>query len=210
MKWRRILKEKSVQPDHGVYSDWKEIIAEEGFHQCVYCAVPEPVLGGIRNFHVEHYKPKSKFDSLRNDIKNLFYACPICNTFKSNDWPADPLADHSIASYPDPSTVDYSDLFDIDMRTGQVSGRYVASRYVLEKLYLNRPQLIMERRVQGLLDRVSELGIEVNNLCCEVNLESDQAKFYKELAELNYKFYELAKALRVVPAYRECDIQRPN
>ena len=61
-------KEKTQQPTKGKYSDWKEILAEEGFNQCVYCAIPDACFGGIRNFHVEHYRPKSKFKKLENNI----------------------------------------------------------------------------------------------------------------------------------------------
>ena len=60
MEWFKIFKENSVQPKTGKYSDWKEIIADECKHQCVYCALSESRFGGIRNFHVEHYRPKSK------------------------------------------------------------------------------------------------------------------------------------------------------
>jgi 5-methylcytosine-specific restriction endonuclease McrA len=105
MNWRRIPKEKTVQPKKGRYSDWKEILAEEGFNQCVYCAIPDACFGGIRNFHVEHYRPKSKFEKLENDIKNLFYACAICNTFKGDDWPGEPEKDFFAPCYPDPSLI---------------------------------------------------------------------------------------------------------
>ena len=95
MKWFRIPKENSKQPKSGKYSDWKARIAEECKHQCVYCAISESRFGGIRNFTIEHYRPKKRpeFSHLVNDIKNLYLACPICNTFKGNDWPAEPKKD---------------------------------------------------------------------------------------------------------------------
>jgi hypothetical protein len=60
MKWKLVPKRGSSQPTTGTYIDWKSLLANEGFHQCVYCALPDAALGGERNFHVEHYKPKSK------------------------------------------------------------------------------------------------------------------------------------------------------
>lgn len=104
----------------GKYSDWKPILAEEGFHQCVYCALPDATFGE-RNFHVEHYKPKSraKFKHLENDIRNLFYACPACNVFKSDSWPRAPKKDHSVEAYPDPSKCDYCELFKLDEASGE-------------------------------------------------------------------------------------------
>lgn len=74
MNWKRIPKENSSQPSTGTYKDWKELLSVEGFHQCVYCSISEAEFGGIRNFHVEHYKPKSlpAFASLVNTYTNLF------------------------------------------------------------------------------------------------------------------------------------------
>lgn len=147
MKWRRVPKEKAKQPKKGNYKLWKELVAREGFYQCVYCALPEPQLGGQRNFHVEHYRPKKKFPKLENDIKNLFYACPICNVFKGDSWPDEPLEDHSISCFPNPSAVDYNNLFEVDFELGTVDGKFIASKYLVSALHLNRPQLILERRL---------------------------------------------------------------
>jgi len=170
MNWKRIPKEKSIQPQSGNYKDWKPLIAEEGFHQCVYCSISESSFGGIRNFHVEHYKPKSLscFSHLENDFTNLFYACPVCNSFKSDDWPCEPDPDLNTTCYPNPSIVDYSHIFTIEHTTGLINGVNVAAKYVLYKLYLNRPQLIINRREHILKMRYEELiqktTLQVNEL----------------------------------------------
>ena len=152
MKWFRIEKEKGEQPQSGSYKDWKEMLAVEGRHQCVYCAIPEASFGGLRNFHVEHYKPKSKeeFKHLENDVKNLFYACPICNTFKGDDWPCEPPDDLGVECYASPSVYDYTHLF-LDATAAEVVGKNITARYMISQLYLNRPQLVMERRHKQVL-----------------------------------------------------------
>jgi hypothetical protein len=159
MRWIKVPKETASTPAKGTtYRDWKSDLANEGMHQCVYCAIHERALGGFWNFHVEHYRPKSKFPNLTNQYRNLFYACAICNTFKSNDWPSEPDDALSVASYPDPATVDYNRILSVDGR-GSVYGLNVAARYVVEKIFLNRPQLILERRdcnAQDECDRVDE------------------------------------------------------
>ncbi len=150
MNWRRIPKERSVQPLDGSYSSWKELLAEEGFHQCVYCAIRESSFGGIRNFHVEHYKPKHLFRDLENDFQNLFYACCICNVFKGGDWPGDPDPAFRSPCFPNPSKINYGDLFRIEPTgiLGPAAVENSTGRYLIEKLYLNRPQLIIERRLE--------------------------------------------------------------
>src|SRR5690606_2049579 len=116
--------ESTELPKHGSkYSDWKPELAREGFHQCVYCTISDASFGGIRNFHVEHYKPKglAQFAHLENDFSNLFYACAICNTFKSDDW-TDPVDDYSVGCYPDPSKKSYAELFNVDYSSAVVDG----------------------------------------------------------------------------------------
>ena len=104
MNWKLVNKDPTTQPKRGTYSDWKEQIAQECYNQCVYCSIHESQFGGINNFHIDHFRPKSIFKNLENDICNLFYSCPICNRFKSDDWPNEPNLD--TISYPDPSNID--------------------------------------------------------------------------------------------------------
>jgi len=166
MNYRLIVKDPANQPSVGIYSDWKEQIADECFKQCVYCTICEGVWGGIDHYHIDHYRPKSivRFSGLINDICNLFYACPICNRFKSNDWPNDPTSLDEI-SYPDPSQIDYETIFEEDTSNFTIRSKYRSGTYVIERLYLNRPQLIYYRREQhlnkigeNLLDEVTSLA----------------------------------------------------
>jgi hypothetical protein len=165
MAWRLIPKNKNSQPKTGEYSDWKQQIADECFNQCVYCSIHEQQFGGIDHYHIDHYRPKSRkeFEALRNDILNLFYACPICNRFKREDWPGEPTDLNNIC-YPDPSATDYSTLFELNNSLYVITGRYRASTYVIERLYLNRPQLIYERRESTLKDKEARLTAEITDL----------------------------------------------
>jgi len=214
VKWIRIPKENSIQPDKGSYSDWKQQIADEGQHQCVYCAIHDGHFGGLRNFHIEHYRPKSidRFAELKNVIINLFYACPVCNTFKSDDWPADPIDDLSIHCYPDPSLTDYSEIFSIEVENGTIIGNCLAARYMVEKIYLNRPQLIMERRVRYLLSIEESLRLEISDMlkAGRDRIPSDDlVTFYEELTRLSNNLHAMRDALDHVSPYREADVERP-
>ena len=164
MKWHRINKDPTTFPKNGHYQDWKAPLREEAKYQCVYCCIGEGVFGGYRNFHIEHYKPKSIFEILEHNYGNLFYACCICNVFKGDDWPAEPASDFSNFSYPDPSKVDYSELFEYESTTGYVLGKFTASKYMQERLYLNRPQLVQERRLQTILGKCSSIKEELLKL----------------------------------------------
>jgi hypothetical protein len=186
LNWKKIEKDKQKQPSSGTYSDWKEQIAEECFYQCIYCSIHEAQFGGIDHYHIEHYKPKSieRFKGLENDIMNLFYACPICNRFKSNDWPND-AEDLNLICYPDPSKINYTDLFEVDYNNFKVEGRYLSTRYMTIRLYLNRPQLIYERREDFLKIKENELRKEIKTLMNDVTDISLLKKAYELVDKLS-------------------------
>lgn len=148
MKWFRIPKESSAIPNVGnSYRDWKEHLSLEGKNQCVYCTINIKSFGGIRNFHVEHYRPKAKnkFPKLENEYSNLFFACSICNCFKSDDWPNEPSTLLDNDAFPDPSKIDYSNFLECKNHS-IIESKYITGKYIIQKLFLNRPQLILERK----------------------------------------------------------------
>jgi len=206
MNWKLINKRN--QPKAGVYSDWKEQIAEECFNQCVYCSIHEAQFGGIDHYHIDHFRPKSIFGKLENDIYNLFYACPICNRFKSDDWPGNP--DLTKVSYPDPSKTDYSQLFALKSDF-EIKGKYIASEYLVLRLFLNRAQLIMERREAIRRSQVNELIKAVSSLMEEAASEDSKfaLKTYKEIDAIKNNLLQLEESRRKIRPYKLKDIRKP-
>jgi len=206
MNWRLIVKDPQKQPSEGTYKDWKEQIADECFHQCVYCSIHENPWGGIDHYHIDHYRPKSiiRFKHLENDICNLFYACPVCNKFKLNDWPGEP-DDLQKICYPDPSITNYQTLFNLDMTNYSISSSYISGQYLINRLYLNRPQLVYERR-EGTL---KQLGAQlINEITTMLKNCEDIAIINKALTIINDVIQHLSKRDRIRP-YRLADIRKP-
>ena len=176
MKWRRIDKSTTAQPSTGCYTDWKPILAEEAQNQCVYCCISDAHFGGIRNFHVEHFRPKKKFPELEQVIANLFYACSICNVFKGDDWPAEPGgAALDYPHYPDPSVTDYAEMFAVHPITARVDGANVTARYLIEKLNLNRAQVLRNRKLILLADQLKVLKDQLN-VVAQNTVELDECR----------------------------------
>lgn len=208
MNWKLILKDKANQPKEGTYSDWKEQIAKECFFQCIYCSINEMQFGGIDHYHIEHYKPKSieKFKDLENDICNLFYSCPICNRFKSNDWPND-ADDLNTICYPDPSQYDYSNLFDVCPNDYKVSGKYVSTVYMTERLYLNRPQLLYERREYFLKLREEKITKTIDSLQNKIN-QSDHFFLLKEILSAVIELNKTIQKRSKIRPYKLSEIRK--
>ncbi len=205
MNYRLIPKNPNAQPASGVYSDWKVQIADECFKQCVYCTIHENHWGGIDHYHIDHFRPKSKpaFTHLVNDICNLFYACPVCNRFKSDDWPANPNL--AVPSYPDPSVTNYSTIFTFNAASYQLAGNNPSANYVILRLYLNRPQLVYERRENILREREFKLFHEIAELAPQT---SDMELITKAFTLFATVKTHLAKRETIRP-YKLAEIRKP-
>lgn len=213
MRWGKILKASSPDLDGLKYNDSrvKQYLRTEGKNRCVYCAINESVLGGYQFFWVEHLRPQSDFPELADNLENLFYSCSICNRFKSNDWPNDNNDDYMHPCYPDPSKVDYAEIFDFNDQNGLLEGKFPASRYMESKLFLNRPQLILERmrfalneRCEGLIGRNSELNQELKRLADQ----KEALEHMQKMSELTISLLRLKQNLESIPPYELNDVTR--
>lgn len=204
MNWRLINNPARIQQT-GVYSDWKQQISDDCFNQCVYCSIHEAPWGGIDHYHIEHFRPKSIFQNLENTITNLYHACPVCNRFKSDDWPSDNVDDLDQICYPDPGTHDYTDLFDYDVNNHTISGRFNASRYLVLRLYLNRPQLIHERRERMLTLRWLALDREVQ----ENILKIDDRDLLLEALQISSRITAHLQIRSNIVPYKLQEIRKP-
>ena len=195
-KWKRIDKTRSLKPQQGAYQDWKPQLAEEGGGRCVYCAILDAELGGQRNFHVEHFKPKNnlkfpEFAILINDYDNLFYACAICNTFKSNSWFSVKDGDWNTIHYPNPSLYNYGDFFEITADIFTITGNHIVGEFLIQKLHLNRFQLIRSRRLETCEEKLNKIsdqvGYTMKLLAKLIRNKKDAAfDYYEKIAEANY------------------------
>lgn len=204
MNWVKV--DNSVRIQHkGVYSDWKQQISDDCYNRCVYCSILEGEWGGIDHYHIDHFRPKSKFSHLENVIVNLYLSCPICNKFKGDDWPNEPINLNKIC-YPDPAVHHYHGLFIIDPDSFTLSGKYVASKYVITRLYLNRPQLILSRREHFLSRRSDKL----------FNLIDQKVRIYQDF-DILMKFSEIQTSINsllikrnYITPYKLEDIRKPK
>jgi HNH endonuclease len=204
VKWPDLLGRTRKQPDVGRWHQWKEVIAEHCAGVCIYCAIPEGRFGGIRNFHVEHFRPKSKFSHLEDDITNLYLACAICNVLKSDDWPGEPTPDHSLPVYPDPGVTNYNSLFVVSPQSYEVSASTLAGKYLIERILLNRAQLILERRLATMLRSLAEFEDWAERSLSDMNPS--------ELRDTSAVLLQISRtktSTLLARPYRDADAKRP-
>ncbi|HEX5476186.1 MAG TPA: HNH endonuclease [Vicinamibacterales bacterium] len=170
----------------------------------MYCAISEARFGGIRNFHVEHFRPKGKFPMLENHIANLYLACGICNVLKGDDWPCEPAADHSLATYADPATTDYNTILSVSAATHEVIATTLSGRYIIERVLLNRAQLVLERRLAAML-----AGFEQFERWVEGALDDMSEAELKAVSATLLKMSQTKTAMLKDRPYRDADTKRP-
>lgn len=196
MGWVKVRTPRT-QPSTGIYSQWKEEIAEDCFRLCVYCKINENDFGGLRNFHVDHYKPKSKFGHLEQIADNLFLCCSICNCFKSDYW--DDLGTFNI---PDPSVGDYGNNIS-ENSSCQLDSQGIPYAFMIHKLYLNRVQLILYRRERKISKRMDEIRLKIKDKI----QNNDDHKSHEILKHL-LNIEDTKNALSKIPIYKLKEIQR--
>lgn len=203
MTWPILFGKNRNQPATGSWHDWKQLIADDCEARCIYCAIAEAGFGGIRNFHIEHFRPKVRFPQFENDIRNLYLACAVCNVLKCDDWPAEPVADHSLPSYPDPSLVDYNTIFEVLPATHEVSSPTVAGTYVIERMALNRAQLIIERRRSAVQAQIDEFNDWV-----EASLDSLTPDEQRDAIKILTAIGRVQSAVVKARPYKEAEAKR--
>ena len=139
------------------YQDYKPYLRRDFRARCAYCLIHEAHYGGLRNFHVDHFRPKSIFPDLTLTYVNLYYACGLCNIFKGDVWPSQEQQNAGLA-FTDPCLEDPYQTHFLVKHDGSLAPLTVQGRCTQEHLRLNRRQLRRYRRMQ----------IEAREKCDEV------------------------------------------
>ncbi len=108
--------------------------------QCGYCGVSETSVGGP--LEIDHFHPLAAGGS--DEIDNLVYACTACNRFKG-DYAAGPDVVESLRLLR-PQQDDLSAHL-AETIQGRLVGLTARGWFHIQRIHLNRPQLIEMRRL---------------------------------------------------------------
>lgn len=86
-KYQNTIHERIENPrKYSDYRKFKPHLRKEFDGKCIYCRKPTLPTDDPSSFHVEHYRPKSKFPMLKCEYTNLYYSCASCNRNKGTFW----------------------------------------------------------------------------------------------------------------------------
>jgi 5-methylcytosine-specific restriction endonuclease McrA len=139
-------------PTVSKYDDYRECLRLDFGFQCVYCLAFEAEVGpGARygGFEIEHFRPKAagKFPHLRNDYRNLFWACRACNGAKGSTWP-NQREEARGYRFIDPNKEGLGAFLRIDGDDIVEVGVDPASRYTIEAIKLDSNLHVRRRRTR--------------------------------------------------------------
>jgi len=130
-------------PRYSDYRRYKPHLRRDVQYWCAYCTIHEAEFGGHFNFHVDHFRLQSLFPNLRTEYSNLYYACSICNSYKSDTWPIEEQIARG-RRFLDPCADDYAAHFE-QQPDGTLRELTEPAKYTSAHLRLNRKQLVKLR-----------------------------------------------------------------
>ncbi|HAY3552323.1 hypothetical protein KRE47_00155 [Elizabethkingia meningoseptica] len=180
MEFRKISPIRTCKEVFTSYRKYKPYLRDDFKKRCGYVNCSDFWFGGSRTFHIDHFKPKSKFPELETTYSNLVYCCSYVNILKTDDE----------EEYLDPCDINYNEHFERD-NDGNIYPINESDRakymYGKLKLYLKRYQIIW--MLDELSEKIDLLGDIINK---GLGVSDDVKRMY---IELNLKFHKYRKFL---------------
>lgn len=143
------------------YKKYKPMLRKLFNYSCCYCTICEGE-NKLGFFHVEHFKPRSKFPKLERNYENLLYACHKCNIYKKDNWISEKLGcirdcnncknkiceDKDIFRFINPCKEDPQKYIEENGFFLKEKNNSKIGKYTIELLRLNRNQLLKLRQAR--------------------------------------------------------------
>jgi len=161
----------------------RALVRKRARFACEFCGIEESDAGG--ELTIDHYQPKIKGGD--DNLDNLLYCCPRCNQYKLDYWPVD-TSDLPLWN----PRLDSASTHFIELEDGSLLPLTAVGGFTLNRLRLNRPQLV-EHRLQKrqrihdarLLIRRQETIRSLETLNRQyASLAEEQQRLLEELSDL--------------------------
>ncbi len=177
------------------YRSYKRYLIVDFSNRCGYCDGSDTWHGGYRSYHIDHFAPKDKFGHLENIYINLIYACPSCNSSKSNKWPSDDAEKNVVGEegFLNPCNDDFNEHFSRD-NDGNIIGISPIAKDMYKNLNLGLERHSIIWKLTSLEKLITEYEEEI--------VKSSDALVNEKLVNIHYRllkiFYEYHTRLRKI------------
>ena len=170
----------------------RETTRERAGFACEYCGVTETDAAGLLT--LDHFQPSSQNGP--DTLSNLVYCCSRCNQYKADYWPRS--AEEPALWNPRHETAETHFVLIAD---GTLYALTPTGRFTLQRLRLNRPQLVAHRLRKRQQAEQARLTVRLRDI---VALQAQAAAQQAVLLEENRLLLgELRRALRLALEERE-------
>jgi len=184
LPFRNAIPIRTCTNNYARYTSFKPYLREDFNRRCGYCDDRDVICGGVRGFHIDHFRPRKHFEHLENDYNNLVYACPYCNGGKSDDWPSgnEELTVLDGRGYIDPCDTDFDKQFEryID---GRIRPKTDVGNYMFKKLKLGLRRHELAWMYEKLGRLLRDLTDELRNFSGEIAIEKQLKGHHLMLTE---------------------------
>jgi HNH endonuclease len=126
-----------------IHIELRRRVAEQARHRCGYCLTQEVVIG--RPMEFDHLVPRALGGATTET--NLWLACSLCNGHKSNRFlVVDPKTGSGVRVF-NPRQQVWAEHFAWSQDTTRIDGTTAIGRATVAALQLNRPSLVLARRL---------------------------------------------------------------
>ena len=115
----------------------RKMVRQRAGFACEYCGVTETDTAG--ELTIDHIQPQSKGGN--DEIDNLLLCCHRCNSYKADYWPQEPEAPRLWNPRHERADTHFVELVD-----GRLFAITAMGTFTLQRLRLNRPALLANRR----------------------------------------------------------------
>lgn len=166
------------------YKKYKNCLSIDFNNRCGYTNCPDIWFGGKRCFHIDHFKPKSKYPSLETSYSNLVYSCSYVNIQKSDDD----------GMYLDPCNIDFNQHFFRDDE-GNIQPIFASAEacYMHKKLKLGLSRYGLIWRLDQLLIKKMEIRKLLNGAIHQQH--PNRAEYLEKYFIIDSKFIDYFKYL---------------
>ena len=169
----RIVRRESPSNYGNNYRKTRPYLRRDFGRRCAYCLVHDEEIGeGF--FVIDHFLPRARGGT--HDYANLYYACMVCNSIKHDTWPSTEEHADGIGFCDPCQEWDYGVHFVESPQSGELSQETVKGDYHIDKLRLNRVELIEKRRYRNELIALVETVKKAMNHGNLSNADADKLR----------------------------------
>jgi uncharacterized protein (TIGR02646 family) len=189
LPFRNAIPTRTCTTIYARYTSYKTFLREDFNKRCGYCDERDVIYGGVRVFHIDHFRPQKHFPHRENDYNNLVYACPYCNGGKSDDWPSG-TEEHSVLEgrgYIDPCDTDFNNHFERH-NNGRIRPKTDVGNYMFKQLKLGLRRHELAWKNEQLELALNALRDELKNYSGEPAIEKQLKDHYLKLSDEFFKY----------------------